>query len=338
LNKGVQEYKGARYAEAAAAFQNAVNLNPSNGPARLYLATTWMAQYIPGSDDPENLVRAAKAEQEFNQALLIDPADKVALASIASLNYNQKKFDEARSWYVKLLAVDSNNKEAYYTLGVIAWSQYYPAYSKARARLGMKPEEPGPIADATVKMELKTLYGAIVDEGMANLQNALAIDPHYDDAMAYLNLLIRERADLLDSKEDYRQAIIQADDWVRKALATKKEKAEAGAGVAGNQTPPPPPAPRRMRSTTAAPILHAVDPVYPPLAKQARIQGVVRLNIKVGADGHVSNITVISGHPLLVPPAIEAVRQWIYQPTLLNGGPVEVLTEASVNFTLPPNP
>src|SRR5438270_13925712 len=72
-SKGVQEYQAGRYPEAIAAFQNVVNLHPSDGKARLYLATAWMAQYIPGSDDPENLVRAAKAEQEFNQALLIDP-------------------------------------------------------------------------------------------------------------------------------------------------------------------------------------------------------------------------------------------------------------------------
>jgi tetratricopeptide (TPR) repeat protein len=249
LNKGVREYKGARYPEAVASFQKAVDMNPSEATARLYLATAWMSQYVPGSDSPENLARAAKAEQEFNQALLIDPANKVALASLASLSYNQKKFDEAKSWYGKLLAVDPANKEAYYTLGVIAWTEWYPVYGATRARLGMKPEEPGPIPDASARKDLKNQYGALIEDGISNLRKALAIDPRYDDAMAYMNLLIRERADLLDSKEEYRQDVATADDWVMKALQTKKEKAEAGNSAMPNQPqtipPPPPPPPRR---------------------------------------------------------------------------------------------
>jgi len=248
LNKGIREYKDARYPEAVASFQKAVDLNPSEAKARLYLGTAWMSQYIPGADSPENLARAAKAEQEFNQVLLIDPADKVALASLASLSYVQKKFDEARPWYGKLLAVDPTNKEAYYTLGVIAWSQWFPVYTATRARLGMRPEEPGPIADWNTRQELRNQYGGLIDGGISNLQKALAIDPRYDDAMAYMNLLIRERADLLDSKEEYRQAVATADDWVMKALQTKKEKAEAGNSFVRYQPqatvpPPPPPTP-----------------------------------------------------------------------------------------------
>ena len=75
-------------------------------------------------------------------------------------------------------------------------------------------------------------------------------------------------------------------------------------------------------------------PQYPVEAKQARIQGVVKLYAVIGKDGTVQNLNVISGHPLLAPAAVEAVKQWIYQPTLLNGNPVEVETEIDVNFTL----
>jgi TonB family protein len=344
LNKGVREFKNARYPEAVVSFQRAVDMNPSDAAARLYLGTAWMSQYIPGSDSPENLARAAQAEQEFNQAFLIDPANKVALASLASLSYNQKKFDEAKSWYGKLLVVDPQNKEAFYTLGVIAWTEWYPVYRTTRSRLGMKPEEPGPIPDVSARKDLKNQYGASLEEGISNLQKALAIDPRYDDAMAYINLLIRERADLLDSKEAYVQDITTADEWVRKAIETKKENtwARAGALPSPPQTPPPPPAPtpaRRIRvgSATAAQLVQRVDPVYPPLAKQARIQGTVRLTLTIGADGHVNKITIISGHPLLIPAAMEAAHQWVYRPTLLNGEPAEVLTEAAVSFTLPPN-
>jgi protein TonB len=75
-------------------------------------------------------------------------------------------------------------------------------------------------------------------------------------------------------------------------------------------------------------------PVYPAEAKAARVQGVVSLHATIGKDGAVQNLDVISGDPLLVPAAIGAVRQWVYQPTNLNGQPVEVETQIDVNFTL----
>ena len=84
-------------------------------------------------------------------------------------------------------------------------------------------------------------------------------------------------------------------------------------------------------------LITMVDPVYPPLAMQARIQGLVRFNVVIGKDGRVANMQLVSGHPLLVPAARDAVRQWVYKPTLLNGDPVEVVTEVGVNFTLPAN-
>ena len=81
-------------------------------------------------------------------------------------------------------------------------------------------------------------------------------------------------------------------------------------------------------------LIEKPAPLYPPEAKQARIQGVVRLNAVIARDGTVANLEVINGHPLLVPAALEAVRRWVYQPTLLNGEPVEVITQIDINFTL----
>jgi TonB family protein len=85
-----------------------------------------------------------------------------------------------------------------------------------------------------------------------------------------------------------------------------------------------------------AKLRSAVPPVYPPLAKQARIQGMVKLRATLGKDGTVQNLMVISGHPLLVPAALDAVKQWVYEPTVLNGTPTDVETEIEVNFSLPP--
>ena len=84
----------------------------------------------------------------------------------------------------------------------------------------------------------------------------------------------------------------------------------------------------------AASLIRKITPVYPPLAKQARIQGVVRFTAIIGKDGTIQNLQLVSGHPLLVEAARQAVSQWQYKPTLLNGEPVEVVTQIDVNFTL----
>ncbi len=117
-------------------------------------------------------------------------------------------------------------------------------------------------------------------------------------------------------------------------------------GIVSSAAPPPPPpppaaapppTPQRIRvggNVQAAKIIAKPMPEYPPLAKQARIQGTVRLTAIIGKDGTVQNLQVASGHPLLVPAALQAVKQWRYQPTTLNGSPVEVVTEIDVNFNL----
>ncbi len=238
LNKGVQAFKNAKYPEAVEHFKISVDLDPTFPTARLYLATAYMMQYIPGADSPENNRMAQAAEDQFMEVLKQDANNTVAIASIASLKLNQKKFDEAADWYRKLIAVDPNNKEAYYSLGFIAWSKWYPALMTARAKLGMKPEDPGPIKDKKVVAQLKEQYSQVIEDGIKSLEKALELDKEYDDAMAYMNLLIRERADLAPDSETYKKEIEVADNWVQKALETKKIKAArmpAGAGGITNE-------------------------------------------------------------------------------------------------------
>jgi protein TonB len=115
-------------------------------------------------------------------------------------------------------------------------------------------------------------------------------------------------------------------------------------GSVPSAAPPPPPPPVEQKKTVQrirvggqvqqANLIRQPKPVYPPLAKQARIQGVVRFEAIIGKDGTIQNLRLVSGHPLLVPAAQEAVKQWLYKPTLLNGEPVEVATVIDVNFTL----
>lgn len=93
-------------------------------------------------------------------------------------------------------------------------------------------------------------------------------------------------------------------------------------------------APPRITTLRMASPIHRVEPIYPPLAKQARVSGVVELVGVLGVDGRIHELKVLRGHPLLVNAAIEAVRQWVYEPTLLNGQPVEVSAPIIVNFIL----
>ncbi len=95
--------------------------------------------------------------------------------------------------------------------------------------------------------------------------------------------------------------------------------------------------PQRVRvssGVTAGNLINKVQPVYPPIAKNARIQGTVVLQAVISKNGVVENLHAVSGHPMLIPAAVEAVKQWRYKPYFLNGEPVEVETTIQVNFTL----
>ena len=248
LNKGIEAYRNARYAESVEFFKNSVQLDPTNQNGRLYLATAYMTQYIPGADSPENNQLAKAAKDEFLKVLATNPNEKVALYSLGSLAFQQagsytdldKKFEklnESKDWNLKLIQVDPQNKDAYYTLGVIDWAETYPVRMAARAKLGMKPEDPGPIKDKKVRDELRQRNMPLIEDGIKNLQKAIDIDPNYDDAMSYINLVYRERADLAETPEDYKKDSDIANTWVQKSLDTKKKKGAAQAAQSGGITP-----------------------------------------------------------------------------------------------------
>ena len=350
MRKGLDAFKSARYSDAAAAFQKSVDLNPSAVEPRLYLASAWMNQYIPGATSPENLQAASNAERGFLAVLDLDPRNGTALDSLASLKYFEaqgapsetdkaKLLDEARGWYLKVVEADPGRKEAHYSLGVIAWANWYPAWNAARVKLGMRPDAPGPIADPAVRADLRSRYEATLQDGIDHLNKALAIDPQYDDAMAYKNLLLREYADLCDSKPEYEKMKAEADDLVQMALDTRREKAGQNAAPVAVETADVGTAapPRRITvggKVQESMLIFRTLPNYPPQARQAGIQGTVRLSAVIAKDGSIKTLELESGHPLLVDAAVEAVRQWRYKPTLLNGQPVEVITSININFEL----
>lgn len=236
LNKGVQAFRSGAYPVAVEHFKLSVSLDPTYPNSRAYLATSYMMQYIPGAVSEENLRMAEAAHSEFLKVLELDPANSNAMAAIAQLYFNENKLDEARDWYKKVIAAKPDDKTAYYTLGVIAWTKTFKPRMTARAELGMRPEDPGPIKDKKVRDQLKAQNIPIVDEGMEALKKAIDLDKEYEDAMAYLNLLYRERADLADTPDAYKKDWAEADTWVEKTLQTKKLKASRTPGAGGITT------------------------------------------------------------------------------------------------------
>ncbi len=225
LNKGVQAYKNAKYELAIEHFKNAVALDPKLLNARLYLATAYAQQYIPGADTPENNQMGQQAIDEYKKVLAMDPKNINSVKGIASLYFNMKKFEQAKEYHEKAKQLDPNDPEEYYSIAVIDWTQSYAPRQEERAKLGLKPDEP--LKDKKVCESLRDRTLPKVDEGIQNLTKALQLRPDYDDAMAYLNLLYREKADLECGNPDARAADLKtADDWVDKTMATKKSKAE----------------------------------------------------------------------------------------------------------------
>lgn len=105
-----------------------------------------------------------------------------------------KKFEDSKEYYRKAVELNPNDPESYYSVALIDWSQSYRARMEERAKLGIKPEEP--LEDNNACAALKTANTTVIEDGIAALGKALQLRPDYDDAMAYMNLLYRERADL----------------------------------------------------------------------------------------------------------------------------------------------
>jgi Tfp pilus assembly protein PilF len=235
LNKGVGSYKNARYEEAISHFQQAVELDPSLLNARLYLATAYAQQYIPGADTPDNNRNAEQAIDQFKQVLDKRPGRDqqiTSLKGIASLYFNMKKLNEAKEYHKKVAELDPNDPETYYSIGVIDWTETYQPRMEERAKLGLKPDEP--LKDKKVCSMLASKNSDTVKDGIDNLNKALQLRPDYDDAMAYMNLMYREKAEIECADPAARAADLrEADSWVDKTMATKKAKAEKQPGATG---------------------------------------------------------------------------------------------------------
>jgi tetratricopeptide (TPR) repeat protein len=235
LNKGVEAYKSQRYEEAIGHFQKATQLDPSLPMAKSYLATALAQNVIPGLDTPENLKTAQQSVDIFKQVLADNPHDVNSMKQIAGIYFSIKKLDDAKEWQKKVLAEDPKDPEAAYTVGVIDWTEAHENTLKALVPNGFNDDGEGNAkVPKKVMLPLKELNGPLVDEGLQYLNQAVANRPNYDDAMAYLNLIYRRKADVDFGDDAARKAdVASADEWRTKAMGTRKaieEKKNAGPG------------------------------------------------------------------------------------------------------------
>ncbi len=243
LNEGVQAYREGQIDQAIVDFQNAKKLDPSLVNAQLYLATARSAQYIPGDPSPENAQHGDQALQEFRSILGAHPDSLSAIDGAGSILYNlagtpfdPEKMEESKSYHQKHIELRPGDPEPYYWVGVIDWSLAFRGNGDMRADFNKIVKKPVKNTDPTppaLAAQFRQKYGGIVDEGIANMNKAMDLRPDYDDAMAYLNLLYRQKADMELTVAEQELDVKIADDLVDQVKAIKKRK------MSTSQSPPP---------------------------------------------------------------------------------------------------
>jgi tetratricopeptide (TPR) repeat protein len=251
LNLGVQAYREAKYEEAIQHFEKSVALAPDKILPHLYLATAYAQQYIPGVDTPDNKRFAEQAIEQYQRVLDSDSVSNSKVSGarissakgIASLYYNMKKFDDSKKYNQMVSDLDPKDPDPYYSIGVIDWALSYQPRMEQRARLDVKPDaefDPNNEQQRKACDQLRAENSPVIEEGITSLHTAIKLQPDYDDAMAYLNLMYREKADLAcDDLAARAEDLETADHWVDETLRVKKQKAENSKPVAAPMAPNP---------------------------------------------------------------------------------------------------
>jgi tetratricopeptide (TPR) repeat protein len=236
LNKGVNAFKAGQSDAAIEDFKKAKELDPSLMMAQVYLATAYASLYIPGAPSPENKARGEQAINEFKAILAADPNNLTAIDGIGSLLFqmagtppvNEKGFEESKTYHQHHIQIKPDDPEPYYWIGVIDWTLAFRGngelrmdYNKSNIKKQVHDDQPLPPA---VRTEYAGKYGPLVDEGIADLQKAISLKPDYDDAMAYLGLLYRRKADMVESADERASLQKQADDLLDKIKEIKQKR------------------------------------------------------------------------------------------------------------------
>jgi tetratricopeptide (TPR) repeat protein len=229
MQAGVVAYKFSDYAGAAEHFNAALAINPDLTQARLFLATAYAQQYIAGDDSEANVAMAQQAINQFKLVLNDDPTEVERYKSVvpvASLSFNLKRLDDAREYYGKAIELKPDEVRNYFMIGLIDWTEASKTRQKVRSDLGLTESQMISKPEACVSLRAQNQQE--VEDGILRMQKALELQPDYDDAMGYMNLLYRERAEYeCDDPAARKGDLKAADDWTDKALAAKKTKVES---------------------------------------------------------------------------------------------------------------
>jgi tetratricopeptide (TPR) repeat protein len=224
LNQGVHAYKAGDFDEAIESFKKATRLDPTLKTAELYLASAYAQHFVPGSNSDENLKYAELALQSFTKVLDKDPANITAIAGMAGIYQNTSQFEKAREAYIRNADLDHENPIPHYAVGAVNWIIVH------NSGTSLAPDD----------------RSRLIEEGQRYLDRALALNPDYEDAMWYQNLMLREGAKVLREKAaaSQDQAMIatavywenRADDWSNRALEARKKNTgmNRARGVTGN--------------------------------------------------------------------------------------------------------
>ena len=241
LNKGVADFKNAKYEAAEGHFQNAIAIDPNYDTAKLYLATTYSSQVVPNLDTPENKKMAQQALDGFQAVLAKNPNDMTALKQIASIDRNIGKPTEAKDYERKVIALDPNDAEANYTIGVVDWLTAYKNSNAALAAEGLTDKGDGNIKLSKAGCaKLAALNTPLITEGLDYLQKAIAINSTYAEAMTYMSLTERRKADLeCGNAVAIKADLAAADEWAQKSMGAakineKKKEEKTGGGITTN--------------------------------------------------------------------------------------------------------
>lgn len=243
LHLGVRAYKEGDMDRAAAHFRRAKDLDPKLLNVRLYLATAYASQYIPGAPSEENARNGEMAVEEFRGVLEIEPNNLNAidgmgsiLSNIAHNPFDPEKFEESKRYHKRHIELAPQDPDPYYWVGFINWTLAYRANDELRSKYNqnavnpIQPDEPLP---PSVQAHFVALYWATVEEGIEHLYKAVELKPDYASAYAYLNLHYRLKADMVTAGE--RESLLnKADDFVEKYKELKQKELERA------QNPPEP--------------------------------------------------------------------------------------------------
>jgi tetratricopeptide (TPR) repeat protein len=250
LNQGIALYRSGQYSAAIAMFYKATVDDPTDARAWHYVGACFAQEFVPGGDSPDNRQLGMRAIQAFEEALRVDPGNPLALGAIGAIYYQLGDFDKARDWEQKRLAIDPSNPETHYWIGVLDWVSCYKHGARLRESLGISSDLQASHPEKS-RGRLEKENGPQIEEGMKELASALELQPNYADAMVYMNLMYRQKAELERDSMARAADLATADEWVEKALAVRKASlGETPAPAPADKdfdflliAPPPPPPP-----------------------------------------------------------------------------------------------